>query len=195
MTTDKKSIVFMVLHACLFFMVFCLPDFLESSLDTRSGPKINIDKLEKEIHNLVNKERHIKGLSELRWNKTLNAIARMHSKDMIEKNYFSHQSPEGHDFTYRYKKHGFACEIHIGNITHNGAENISQDNLFDSVVYKDGAAFYNWNTKKEIVESIVRRWMSSRGHRENILSPYWKSEGIGAAISEDGKVYVTENFC
>ncbi len=103
MTTDKKSIVFMVLHACLFFMVFCLPDFLESSLDTRSGPKINIDKLEKEIHNLVNKERHIKGLSELRWNKTLNAIARMHSKDMIEKNYFSHQSPEGHDFTYRYK--------------------------------------------------------------------------------------------
>ncbi len=185
----------MVLHACLFFMVFCLPGFLESSMGARSGPKINIDELEKEIHNLVNKERLIKGLSGLRWNKTLNAIARVHSKDMIEKNYFSHQSPEGHDFTDRYKKHGFACEIRIGNIIHSGAENISQDNLFDSVVYKDGAAFYNWNTQKEIAGSVVRRWMSSRGHRENILSPYWKSEGIGAAISEDGKVYVTENFC
>jgi len=37
--------------------------------------------------------------------------------------------------------------------------------------------------------------MKSPGHRKNILTPYWKKEGIGVHIGPDDKVYVTQNFC
>jgi len=37
--------------------------------------------------------------------------------------------------------------------------------------------------------------MNSPGHKKNILTPYWRSEGIGGFIAPDGKVLVTQNFC
>lgn len=160
-----------------------------------SKPKINIEQLEKQIHELINKERQKNGLSSLKWNEQLQMIARKHSQDMAVRKYFSHESPEGQNFSNRYSKSGFSCKIRIGDVIHTGAENISQDNLYTSVVYKNKVPFYKWNSQGVIAKSVVHRWMKSRGHRENILKPYWKTQGIGVAISEDGKVYITENFC
>lgn len=160
-----------------------------------SKPKINIEQLEKQIHELINKERQKNGLSSLEWNKQLQMIARKHSQDMAVRKYFSHESPEEQNFFSRYSKNGFSCKIRIGDIIHTGAENISQDNLYIAVVYKNKVPFYKWNSQSAIAKSVVQRWMKSRGHRENILKPYWKTQGIGVAISEDGKVYITENFC
>jgi uncharacterized protein YkwD len=37
--------------------------------------------------------------------------------------------------------------------------------------------------------------MESPGHRENILTKTYDSEGIGVEISADDKVYITQNFC
>ncbi len=37
--------------------------------------------------------------------------------------------------------------------------------------------------------------MKSPGHRENILTPHWKREGIGVEIAPDDNVYITQNFC
>jgi uncharacterized protein YkwD len=39
--------------------------------------------------------------------------------------------------------------------------------------------------------------MSSPGHRENILTPYWRDEGIGIEVesSPGNKIYITQNFC
>jgi uncharacterized protein YkwD len=59
----------------------------------------------------------------------------------------------------------------------------------------DGVAHYDWKTAGKIAESTVHGWMNSQGHRKNILTPRWKSEGIGVAISPDDKVYITQNFC
>ena len=42
----------------------------------------------------------------------------------------------------------------------------------------------------EAVESC----MNSPGHRTNILTPDWRSEGIGVAFS-GSKAYLTQNFC
>jgi uncharacterized protein YkwD len=39
--------------------------------------------------------------------------------------------------------------------------------------------------------------MNSSGHRENILRPYWESEGIGVAIEDvnwETRVYAPQNF-
>jgi uncharacterized protein YkwD len=161
------------------------------------GKKHNIDigRLEKKIHDLINQERKKKGLANLSWNENLNYIARSYSRDMIERKFFSHNDPDGRSFIERYQAGGFVCKLRNGNETCLGAENIAQDNLYSSVVYRNGVTSYSWNSEDEIAASVVKRWMQSRGHRENILTAYFKRQGIGVAVSDDGKVYVTENFC
>jgi uncharacterized protein YkwD len=162
----------------------------------RSGGRdIDIPRLEKKIHDLVNKERKKRGQTYLSWNDNLGTIARRYSKEMISRNFFSHNDPEGRSFIDRYSDAGFRCALKVGNTTCLGAENIAQDNLHGASLRRSGENLYGWNTEDEIAESIVKRWMGSKGHRENILTPYFKRQGIGVAISDDGKVFVTENFC
>ena len=162
---------------------------------TSSKPENNIQELEKQIHVLINEEREKRELPALAWNDKLNVIARKHSQDMANRNYFSHEDPEGHDFSYRYRQEGFNCEVRVENYIYMGAENIFQNNLYDSITYYSGIPSYDWNSQEEIAESTVQEWMNSPGHRRNILTAYLKREGIGVAISNDDKVYITENFC
>jgi len=159
-------------------------------------PDIRIAELEKYIHDLINRERKKRGLSQLAFNESLNRIARRHSEDMAERNYFSHNSPEGHSFSYRYKQAGYVCKIRDKEASYlAGAENIYQNNLYNRVKIVNGIRFYDWNLPETIAETTVEGWMESPGHRKNILMPSWQSEGIGVAVSSDGKVYITHNFC
>ncbi|MGE5300626.1 MAG: CAP domain-containing protein [Acidobacteriota bacterium] len=180
--------------------VLCVVANVESSgRGTRyirlSGPHADVTNLEKKIHNMINKERKARGLPVLLWDESLHIIARKYSQDMAHRNFFSHDDPEGRSFCDRYRAARFECSIKVGDTICLGAENISQDNLITSAYYKDGKTFLNSNAEDEIAESVVKRWMSSKSHRRNILTPYFKRQGIGVALSEDGKVYITEDFC
>ena len=180
--------------------VLCVVAIVESSQrDARSNrlsrPHADVTHLEKKIHNMINKEREKRGLPVLLWDESLHSIARKYSQDMAQRNFFSHNDPEGRSFCDRYRAARFKCSINVGDTICLGAENISQDNLIHSSFYKDGKTFFNKNTEDEIAASVVKRWMSSKSHRRNILTPYFKRQGIGVALSEDGKVYVTEDFC
>ncbi|SPQ00971.1 conserved exported hypothetical protein [Candidatus Sulfobium mesophilum] len=157
-------------------------------------PRIDTKELEIRIHELINIERQKEGLRPLALDKKLCAIARDHSKDMAERNYFSHLNPEGEDFLVRYKKKGFVCRVRVGQSICEGAENIFCNNLYSSIIYVNEKAHYDWNSLEEIARSTVRGWMKSTGHRENILQPVFRSQGIGVII-KNGKVYITENFC
>ncbi len=161
----------------------------------KNRPAFNLTELEQEIHSLINQERRDKGLTPLAWNHALSKIARKHSRDMAGRNYFSHYSPEGHDFFYRYQQEDFTCSVKVERVIYQGAENIFQNNLYDRIMVMNGVKYYDWNTIKHIAETTVRGWMNSPGHRKNILTPAWKSEGIGIAVSEDDKIYITQNFC
>jgi uncharacterized protein YkwD len=163
--------------------------------ERKSKPGINISKLEKTIHTLINKERQRNGLSVVLWDNMLSEIARLHSRDMSKRNYFDHYSPEGHDYLYRYRHEGYQCAVTEGRIIHMGAENIALNHLYDSVTTLNGKAFYDWNSQDKIARTTVQGWMKSPGHRKNILTPYFRNEGIGVDISPDGKVYITQNFC
>lgn len=181
-------------------IVLCVVAILESSeRDTRSnrlsGPYADVTHLEEKIHNMVNKEREKKGLPVLLWDKSLHSVARKYSQDMEQRNFFSHDDPEGRNFYDRYKAARFECRIRVGDTTCLGAENISQVRLNNSSFYKGGKPLPNSDTEDEIAESVVKAWMSSKNHGRNILTPYFKRHGIGVALSVDGKVYVTENFC
>jgi len=158
-------------------------------------PAISVPDLEKRIHVLINRERAAHGLTPLAWDTDLSGIARGHSKDMARRGYFSHDSPEGRDFSFRYRKQGYTCALQAGDNIHAGAENIALMSLYRSITTINGVAYYDWNSAEQIAASTVQGWMNSPGHRKNILTPYWLNQGIGAFISPDDKVYVTQNFC
>ncbi len=161
----------------------------------RDGPRVEASELGKKIHALINRERVKRNLSRLEWNGALSKIAGRHSRDMGRRNYFSHRSPEGYGFSDRYRKSGYSCSVTVEDTIYAGAENIYQNNLYDRVVFVNGKARYDWNSAQKIAETTVDGWMDSPGHRKNILSPYWKTEGIGVFIAPDGRVYITQNFC
>ncbi len=163
----------------------------------QSKPVINISDLEQKIHVLINTERQQHGLTDLRFDPILSKVARLHSQDMANRNYFEHDSPEGETFSTRYAKVGINCETPISSGYFSaGSENIFQGNLYNSVSYLNGVPIsYDWNDMDRLARQTVSGWMHSSGHRDNILKPYHIAEGIGVAITSDDKVYVTEDFC
>ena len=163
--------------------------------EAKQRPRISITLLEKRIHALINKERAKEGLTSMQWDDSLSNIARKHSRDMAKRNFFSHVSPDGHDVMRRYGLEGYACSVRVGNTFYTGAENIFQNNLYDSIRTVNGVASYDWNSLERIAETTVQGWMKSPGHRQNILTPHWGREGIGVVIAPDDRIYITQNFC
>lgn len=124
--------------------------------------------LENEIHTQINNIRSSAGLRSLSYNEQIVVVARVHSQDMAINNYFDHTSPDGKTMVNRIYDAKIPCGFY--------GENIEQTFSGDTA------------------ESIVNTWMSSSGHRENILSPYFDSEGIG--VYQDGQIlFITEDFC
>jgi len=187
-----------IIVSCIFVMHSCAssPSQIHTAqLKHLPQPKISATGLEKQIHTLVNRERQKHSLVQLEWNDALAGIARKHSNDMELRKYFDHYSPEGHDFSYRYRHEGFQCAIRVDNTIYAGAENIALNNRYASVTRVNGEAFYEWNSKDTIAETTVQGWMNSPGHRKNILMPHWRSEGIGVVFGPDGTIAITQNFC
>jgi len=171
-------------------------NYNDKKIESPLKPDIDIYSLEREIHNLINEEREQQGLSSLSWDSKLAEIARGHSQDMAINNYFSHDNLRGQDPTGRAFAKGYNCYKDYGSYYTEGiAENIFQNNLYDSVTYVNLIPFHDWNTQSEIAQSTVQGWMESPCHRQNILTADYDKEGIGVAISSDDKVYITENFC
>jgi len=100
---------------------------------------------------LVNQERAARGLPALRFDPALARAAQAHAADMVENDYFDHVSLDGSDFSDRADAAGYQ-----GFAT---GENIAQ-----------GQA-----SAAEVMEA----WMSSDGHRRNILSPQSNEIGVG----------------
>ena len=148
------------------------------------------------IHDLVNAQRAQNGLAALSYDPALAALALNHSTDMATNNYFSHVDPAGEDPTARGNASGIYCVKDYGSYyTYGIAENLFQNNLYTSVTDTNGAYSYAWSTPEEIAQSTVTGWMNSPGHRKNILTATYESEGLGVAVATDDKVYITEDFC
>ncbi|MFH5797331.1 CAP domain-containing protein [Haladaptatus sp. CMAA 1911] len=150
--------------------------------------------VERLVHTYVNEERSNRGLEPLAFSTDLREIARYHSEDMATRNYFSHTSPEGENFADRYDRFDHTCRASAGDGRYlTGGENIAQTWYDVRVTTADGTVRYT--TEDELARAIVTQWMNSQGHRENILTPEWRNEGIGIVVTDEGKVYATQNFC
>lgn len=106
---------------------------------------------EKEVVRLVNEIRVKNGLKELTYDWELSRVARYKSQDMKDNRYFSHTSP-----TYGSP---FQMIKNFGLSYRSAGENIAKG-------YKTPQA-------------VVNGWMSSSGHRANILNASYNRIGVG----------------
>ena len=108
---------------------------------------------------LTNDIRQQYGLSLLKENPLLDAAAKQKAEDMSQNNYFSHNSPTGVKPWYWITKSGYNY--------HYAGENLAM-NFIDS-------------------EEVVRAWLNSPGHRENLLNKNYQDIGIAILPADFSK--------
>lgn len=122
-----------------------------------SEVKLNPTEVEKEVLDLINAERQKNGLHPLAWESQLYDAARGHSEEMASENFFSHTSLNGRDFTDRIKEAGYDDSVVSENI---GAGQSTAQQVFDG-------------------------WMTSDGHRENMLDEAYCDAAVGHMMNEE----------
>ena len=141
---------------------------LDMSLSARSN------EIEQAVHEETNLRRADNGIGSLNYSHHLSAIALQHSRDMAQRDFFDHTSPDDYDANDRYQKFDYD--------TRSSGENIA-------MISPDRTA-----SPREAAQSVVDDWMNSKGHRENILRKRFTKEGIGVYLDSNGAMYVTQNF-
>lgn len=117
---------------------------------------------EKEVFDLINKQRTNNGLSSLKVDTEALNVARIKAQDMVNNNYFSHNSPV----------YGSPFEML---------------NSF-KVSYKSAGENIAGNSSNS---AAVNAWMNSSGHKANILNNSFNYTGIGVVKSPKyGKIYL-----
>ncbi len=134
-----------------------------SSGNTSSSTETsNMNSDEKEVFDLINKQRINNGLATLKNDSEVQRVARIKAQDMVDNNYFSHTSP-----TYG-----------------------SPFDMLKSfkISYKTAGENIAGNSSNS---SAVTAWMNSSGHKANILNSNFNYTGIGVVSSPKyGKMYV-----
>ena len=138
--------------------------------------------IEQQIHHFTNLEREKHSLLPLSYNNELSTIAKLHSKDMLQRDFFGHADPNGCEADCRYHRFNYSCDSPTGVIA---GENLHWWHYSDNIF---------WQGAEQIGRETVTSWMESPGHRENILSPLYRSEGIGVVITLQ-ESFITQNFC
>lgn len=115
--------------------------------------------------NLVNSDRARYALPALTLDPALCRIARIKSEDMRANGYFAHVSPTYGDVRQMLTAFGYSFEAAGENIAH----------------HRD-------------VEKAQAAFLSSPGHRRNVLSTRYTRFGVGVA-TDGNSVYLTQIFC
>lgn len=111
----------------------------------------------------------MKAAPALKWNRKLARSAHGHSADMAERDYFSHNSPEGATPFQRIRATGYVYRA--------AGENIAAGGSFVTA------------------KAVVRAWLDSPGHCRNLMNPTYRHLGV-ARSKGPGKwgIYWTQNF-
>ena len=117
---------------------------------------------EQEVFDLINKSREDAGLAKLEIDDDLQNICRIKANEMVEKNYFSHDSP-----------------------TYGSPFDMLKSN---NIEYKVAGENIAGNTSNQ---KAVEAWLGSENHKKNIINNSYNYTGIAAVDSEKyGKIYV-----
>lgn len=118
----------------------------------------NHDRIVERVLKHVNQHRAMNGATPLAMNARLSDAAQKHSEDMARRDFLDHRSPDGRALQDRVASVGYPWRA----IAENLAAGMSSP------------------------ESTVQSWMTSPGHRDNMLSRDYLEAGIGYAVPEEG---------
>lgn len=138
-----------------------------SMTGVRAGDKAAPTRDEKKVFELTNQERKMKEVPPLVLSPALCKLARAHSENMAAQGKMEHTLDEKTPFD-RMKAAGYRYA--------KAGENIGMGD--------EGIP----------VESIMKAWMESEGHRNNILSADYTEIGVGIARAKNGQLYFTQVF-
>ncbi len=141
---------------------------VDTAPETKSA--INIGSVERAAFRLLNQKRTENGLHSLMWSDDLERVARIHSQNMADLQFFSHKGIDGKMVSDR------ADCLGVGNWRSIG-ENIAFTRGFS-----------------DPVEKAVDLWLDSPSHRQNLMDQNWKESAVGVAVAVDGSYYFTQVF-
>ncbi len=128
---------------------------------TCGGGKLYLNAQEKRSLQLHNGARTSRGLRPLCVHPALTGAARAHSREMMDKDYMSHNSYSGETAGARLRRFGYNWRVYGENV--------------------------GWGSGyKGAPEARFRAWMNSPGHRANILNNNFREVGIGTATGYFG---------
>jgi uncharacterized protein YkwD len=148
----------------IFMLLFATAMFSSAPRVQAQSPKeVSYRDVSVEILHLINEHRREKGLAPLVINEEITKAALSHSRNMAMK-----KVPFGHDkFDERMRAVGRKVP------SMGWAENVAAG--------------------QTTAQGVVRSWLNSKGHRENIEGRY-DLTGIGIAMGKDGQLYYTQIF-
>ena len=135
-----------------------------------AAPAVEANAVELRAFEQTNVARAENGLPSLVWDADLCRMARAHSEQMALQGYFSHETPDGLHLKERARAIGILHFRVIG-------ENIAYNKGYD-----DPGGF------------AVERWLTSSGHRANMLYAGFQASAIGSYVAADGSTYLTQVF-
>lgn len=141
-------------------------------MHSNNATTVQMSTIEQQYVDMTNAERWNRNVRVLSTNPLLVQVAREHSREMWEKNYFNHYSPTP----------GFKTPMdrYLKALGKTPTWAYLGENLFYCSVVD--------------VERGQKALMNSPKHRRNILDPRFEQMGVGVFVSPDGQFWVTELF-
>ena len=134
----------------------------------------HLAKVEDLVFEITNQARQAKGLPPFIKDAELTQVARAFSNDMLVRRFFDHTTPDGVSFDERISNR-YRHRVRI---------------MGENIWYASG---YSLGKIQQVVKEIVDDWMSSPGHRENILDPKFTHLGVGVSASHH-TIRATQEF-
>lgn len=130
-----------------------------------------IEPVEGAIHETTNEVREEHGREPLRYDEGLAEIARFHSRNMAQEDFFRHTDHKNRSHRDRAELFGYTA----GSLGEN--------------LYKSGLR-EGWSIER-IARRSVDRWLQSTSHRLTMLDESQTEAGVGAYITEKREILVT----
>jgi uncharacterized protein YkwD len=124
-----------------------------------SASSLRLTSTEIAVVKLLNQTRVQHGLHTLQVRTSLCRAARADSREMVQREFFSHQSFNGESQTARVLRCGYTCK------------GCSSWRTGEVIAYGVGPA--------GMPQAIVDEWLQSAAHRTVLLDPRWRDVGVG----------------
>lgn len=166
MLNRRRALILSLLYLCLALFAYYSDSFFQAMHRTGASMKPIPADIGMRVLELANNIRAEQGAPPLAWEDHLAVAADRHSHEMLQLDYFEHESPipDHRNVWDRVEKTGINPRS-VGECLYESA-GIPTD---------------------EVPQSCIRAWLASPGHRETLMDPKYRLSGVG--VGRQGTLY------